>query len=401
MSDKTDPFLSGIAPNTPLYEDMEAMIDAGDVPVDDSELDRVTAATMARLSPQQPRRRPVWALLAALGIAAVGVLSWPSADTPIAQVDAARFDDVRAALETESAGPLALVDTWIDDGDTQRAVLMLEYLQLSNPDEAIDYQNRIIQAWRDAGDLREEWAAVQVLRDRFGAQADGVEAAMRRIAVTLHMAGRDDPDFLQEAGVAYELYLSDFPAGPHDYDVRYAYAEMLYKQARYDEAYEQYHTVAKRDPEGKRSQFCAESAIFAADQMVALNENDPVWTRHLIEAADLYLRHWPDDPKVANVRYKAAYAAHSTGDLKDARTRFDAVIRHDPGAPTASLALDLIIDSYVVESDWSAMADVWLEYTERYPELPVDNDQIEALADELEQAGDAERADQLRERLIH
>ena len=67
---------------------------------------------------------------------------------------------------------------------------------------------------------------------------------------------------------AYAVYLQEYPQGKKSYDVHYQYAELLYKTKQYAPAYEQYVAVVEIDPNGKHSRFCAESAIFAADELV-------------------------------------------------------------------------------------------------------------------------------------
>ena len=198
---------------------------------------------------------------------------------------------------------------------------------------------------------------------------------------------------IQVLRVAYELYLADFPAGEYDSEVRYAYAEMLYKRERFDEAFEQYHHVISRDPSGKNARFCASSAIFAADQMLQLMEGDPIWTDHLKDAADLYAANWPHDEKSASMLYKAAYAAYQVDDFDDARSRFDTVITSDPGSSSAGNALALVLHSYAIEQDWNMMADTWLDYSDGFPELRVDVEQIDRLIVRLEDAGDMERSE--------
>jgi TolA-binding protein len=89
---------------------------------------------------------------------------------------------------------------------------------------------------------------------------------------------------------AYSVYLRTFPATKYSYDIRYAFGELLYKIMKYDRAYEQYMKVVEMDPKGEHSRFCAESAVFAATEMVKREQGEARarWEQQLRTACDQY-----------------------------------------------------------------------------------------------------------------
>ena len=103
-----------------------------------------------------------------------------------------------------------------------------------------------------------------------------IEENLRRVAVDYHNEARkleksrhgDAMKVSDLARQAYGTYLTEFTEGEHIYNVRYAYGELLYKLKDYVGAFEQYMAVVAIDPNGKHSLFCAESAIFAAEEQV-------------------------------------------------------------------------------------------------------------------------------------
>ena len=100
-----------------------------------------------------------------------------------------------------------------------------------------------------------------------------IEKNLRTVAINYHNeakklgTGRGARSTYGLAEQAYSVYLTEFPSGKHTYDMRYAYGELLYKLKKFDLAYEQYMAVVALDNKGKHSEFCAESAIFAAEEM--------------------------------------------------------------------------------------------------------------------------------------
>ena len=257
-----------------------------------------------------------------------------------------------------------------------------------------------IDARLEQGDAYGAWQLFLTFRSRYGPDVDGSEKTLRKLAVFLHQQSRDtdDPDALTQAGEAYRMYFDDYSGSEHEHAMHYAYGEMLYKAKRHDEAFDEYRTVARDFPDSPHAKFCAESAIFAADQM--MQADAPGWGQKTIDAAEAYLEQWPGtDPKSRSIRYKAAYLHHQTGDYTSAESHFTQVIAAAPTSDEASRAADLILDGYVVQEDWAGLADTLIEAAATYPEALGDKREMaEQLAEKLE-ADDPQRAADLREAL--
>jgi len=146
-----------------------------------------------------------------------------------------------------------------------------------------------------------------------------------------------------------------------------------------------------------RDRFGSESEGIEKDKRY--DDQEEVWTERLIEAADLYTAHWPDDEKAPAVRHKAAFAAYTLQDYPDARDRFADVIAGDAGSEQAGMALDLMLDTHTREQDWAGAADTWLDLSTQHPDLTAELDVIERLAIKMDEAGDTERAEALRDSL--
>jgi tetratricopeptide (TPR) repeat protein len=175
---------------------------------------------------------------------------------------------------------------------------------------------------------------------------------------------------------AYATYLSEFQEGEHIYNVRYAYGELMYKLKDYVGAFEQYMAVVAMDPNGKHSLFCAESAIFAAEEQVkkeggalasgkvsasATELKEPQdlteWEGRLVEACAQFARLYPDNKKSINAIYKSGYMLYNKYRFEEAADQFKLVITMDPRSGNAATAAELILDSFVVRKNWQALKD--------------------------------------------
>ncbi|MEZ4234929.1 MAG: hypothetical protein R3F59_01940 [Myxococcota bacterium] len=200
------------------------------------------------------------------------------------------------------------------------------------------------EAVRDALDA-EDWLAAWQAEP--GAALS--EADLRRLALGLHRTGQQtqDPATLEAAAEVYELYLARFPQGAADAQMRYAYAELLYATSRYAEAYDQYLAVADRHPDSPHAAFCAESAVHAAQEQI--DPEDPAleaWEERLVDAVDLYVARWPDDPKGLALSYTAGHLL-LTNDRADAAVPLlVTAMAAAPDSREAAFAAALLVDAW-------------------------------------------------------
>lgn len=287
-----------------------------------------------------------------------------------------------------------LAGTYVEQGKFENAIQMFRRLIAEDPQSpaAPDFQNEIIAAYTKMGKKEDTLAEIDRLRSTYGktsgwrranaANQEAVKSAdefieknLRVTATNYHNeakklgTGAQAGKVYQLAEQAYRTYLTEFPEGKYAYDVRYAFGELLYKVKKYDEAYEQYMKVVGMDPKGQYSKFCAESAIFAADEMLKKEKAAGVtggpdpgkktdampltdWEQKSLAALDQYAKLFPDDSKVRNIIYKSAYLLYNKNQFKEASERFNVVIKMDPKSREAEQAANLILDSFALIEDW-------------------------------------------------
>ncbi|MAY80929.1 MAG: hypothetical protein CL930_09125 [Deltaproteobacteria bacterium] len=291
-----------------------------------------------------------------------------------------------------------LASTYFEQGKFEQCIQTYRRLIAEDPQsaKAPDYQNEIILAYQRIGRKEDTLNEIKRLLDTYGknsawartnsADQDAVSEAskyieknLRTVAINYHNeakklgTGRAARESYNLAEKAYTVYLQQFPTSKYSYDIRYAYGELLYKLKKYSGAYEQYMEVVKLDPKGKHSRFCAESAVFAADEMVKKEKAagripKPAgkttraelvdWEQKLLAACDQWSTIFPDDKKTRNIIYKSAYLLYHKNQFKEASDRFRKVIAMNPGSKEAEQAADLILDSFNLVEDWKNLKDV-------------------------------------------
>ncbi len=341
-NDPLDDLFANVAPESPLAEEMQALLQEG-LAIEESELDAATDAVYARMRPRRP-----WGLFGAMGLIAaaalVGFLVWKAPEAQIAPVESPEVAAHPIANPPTPPRPQLAPDVLAEIAD--RVDVTVAALQSGNYALALLHFNQLLE------------------------QGDLSELQLRKLTIFMHSGARNAEDeetqllLLEQTVAGYEAWIATFPDEERAPDMNYAFAELLYKTQRYDEAFDHYMTVATRYPESKHAAFCAESAIFAAEQVIQLKRADGSWTgsdepglnraeEQLIAAVDASLGAVPTGEKATTIQYKGAYLLYESGEYGEARERFRSVIEMDPSSPTALQAANLITDSFVIGQEWS------------------------------------------------
>jgi len=288
-----------------------------------------------------------------------------------------------------------LASTYLEQGKFEQTIQTYRRLIARDPNakDTPDYQDEIIKAYLKMGKKQQAVEEIEKLRRTYGAGSnwarqnaanadairtaqDSIERNLREVAQNFFeqarklRGGRSANEAYALAKHAYKVYIGDFPDSKHSYEMRYQLGELLYKIKEFDTAYEQYMMVVSIDPNGKRSKFCAEAAIYASDEMikkvgktkVPKGSNTPVelnqWEKNLLTSLDQFAKLYPNDKKTKKSIYRSAYLLYEHNQFKEASQRFRTVIRMDPKSGEAEKAAHLILDSLGIVEDWTTLAEV-------------------------------------------
>ena len=299
-----------------------------------------------------------------------------------------REDLVRATLRR-------LASVLFEQGKFDRSVEMYRRLQIDDPlapDNPL-HQANIVRAYRQLGRHEQVLSEITRLAEGYGpgsawAQAnetdarseaaDTVEKELRRVAVQWQEAGRqfgktrravERDRLFGLSAQAYAAWLDRFADREEAYDVSYGYAELLYDQQRWGDAYDAYMQVVARDASGRHARHCAEGAVLAAQQLTrsappsrgrrvdaTLPPRDlSAAEQNLVAAYTQFARLFPDDARTPDALYKAAYELYDARRFDEAAPYFQRVIALDPGSQEAELSAQLILDALAVQESWETL----------------------------------------------
>ncbi len=295
-----------------------------------------------------------------------------------------------------------LAALYMEQGKFDQAVETYRRLINEKPNavENPGYQQEIIAALRKMGNKPGVLTEIHSLRTNYGKQsawwransgnptaqqeADAtIEKALRRVATDFNTEARAlaksrnsaAPAAYEQAVNAYYEYFQDYSASADSYNVHYDFGELLYDLKRFDEAYAQYMAVVKMNPKGQYSQFCAESSIFAAEEMVkkegggsidpkgikVTKDVQPIaltqWEQNLISACKQYADLYPASDKVEVAIYKSAYLLYKRFHFTEAAEQFRAVIKMNPQSENAQFSAQLILDALAIREEYTSLRD--------------------------------------------
>lgn len=315
--------------------------------------------------------------------------------------DAGEIDEALAYFESLGRRDLyktmlkRLAGTYFEQGKWDEAISIYRRLiaEDANDPENANYQNEIVQAYHKMGNGDAEitevdrmlttygrnsaWAQANVgNQDKVQEAEDKIGRNYVRIAAYYHdrgnrLSGAQATEAFDVAYDGYSKFLENFPQHEDAYVAHYQFAELLYKIERFDEAWNQYMAVVDMNPEGEHSEFCAESAIFAAEEMVkregglnsgasnATEIRDPQplteWEQRLVDSCQKYATLYQGASNIQQILYKSAYLLYNKFHLEESARQFRGVIAMNPGTRQAEQAANLILDSFVLSENFAAL----------------------------------------------
>lgn len=322
---------------------------------------------------------------------------------------------------------------YMDQGKNELAIQTYRELIADNPfaGDNPDNQHEIIKAYWERDLFDEASEEIDKLVETYGRESRWhnensddkgalkeaerlIEKNLRNVAIDSHQQAlkRRSAKLLLLAEEKYQGYLEYFPTGHKSYEMRFWYAEVLYKLKKFDRATDEYEKVVDVDSKGKFLKDAAGNAIFAIDEYLkpiksklkkaaekaikdskrkgegtakfAEVELHP-WESRLVKACDNYARYLPDDDKSQGFLYKAALLLHDRNHFNDSNERFLQIIRKDPKSKMAEHGVYTVLDSYKAIENWEGLNKAAREFYAN-EELPKSSKFKKALADDFQRA---------------
>ncbi|MCC6810624.1 MAG: tetratricopeptide repeat protein [Deltaproteobacteria bacterium] len=216
--------------------------------------------------------------------------------------------------------------------------------------------------------------------------ADVSENTVRRLATSYHQEAikTKNEDLYGLAMELYSDYLSLFPDTIYAYDMRFFYAELLYKLEEFEKAAVQYSMVVDMRPDPnatepeKKPRFlllAAEEAVRSYDNVVSdLDKKNPPKVvgiepvplpelkAALIKACERYLFYVPKGPRVVEIGYKMARIYYIYNQFEKAAPAFLQIAREHPKHETAVYSANLVLDIYNGLKDYETLEKLAREF---------------------------------------
>jgi len=313
---------------------------------------------------------------------------------------------------------VSLAGMYFGDGQDKKAILLYSYLikQAGCSAEVPFYQGRVVDCASRVGNKRYTVKQVRRLvelfkdvqrclknpnrkqKERLKEARELAEITLRKLSSTWYKEAKETKQ-TQTFEYAQEMfgdYLELFPNSPDAYDMRFAYAELLFHRLhRYERAAVEYTRVVQhdlrwlkkhkrfpkkgsKDKKGRSAPgtyLCdaAYKAVLAQREIMKKTKASarrareaekkrakdkqaalviPKSRKRFIKAAEIYLDHCPKDQDICSVKFDIAKTYYDYNHFDVAVRRFDEVVRDCTGEDLAEYAANLVLDTFNLKGDW-------------------------------------------------
>ncbi|MBI5526739.1 MAG: tetratricopeptide repeat protein [Deltaproteobacteria bacterium] len=292
----------------------------------------------------------------------------------------------------------SLANLLFDQGKDKQALIVFNIIIKENPDsiKAPLYQAKRVECYHRMGDKRktveETRRLVEVLqsfektvpkkddpkcqdpneaekckerRKAFNEAKKLSETKIRELATLYHNEAKKTG---AEAtySMAHELYgdyLTLFPKSKDAYTMRFYYAELLYKLAKWERAGDEYAKIYAEDPKGKFAKDAAHSTVLAYKEASKKepapkdrsNREIPLskMMEKRVRACTLYTQNFPKADDAVDVKYEVGEIMYKYNHFKEANRVFAEIALNYPDNKLAEYSVNLILDSFNLAQNWA------------------------------------------------
>ena len=293
-----------------------------------------------------------------------------------------------------------LADLYYGDGKDRDAILTFQTLMKMDPANTKNplFQGKIVKLASRIGEKRQVVGQSRKLVDEFKrvravflamkqndpkrpAVEEDLKAAdevsdntLRYLATTWHNEGKKtlDNSTFEYAYELYGDYLDLFPERKESYEIRFFYAELLYRLEKFEQAGEQYLKTFLADKNGKWAEASAEESVRAYEEVVkdydrankaplvsgadALKERPiPEIKKKYLGALNTYITAYPKGKIIIEAKYKVARTLYDFNVFKDSTPRFTEIVEIYGDHPRGIQSANLVLDTYNILEDWEKL----------------------------------------------
>lgn len=305
-----------------------------------------------------------------------------------------------------------MADVYFDQTKHPEAIEAYRLVLQKDPltKDAPQIQQRIVQAYERDRKLEEAFAESSKLANMFVpgtpwhekwkrdpdvvlAAGELAESSLYRTAIYHHQQAlvyKQEQKFdqaksaFETAAKAYQSYLGRFPRSKNAYEMEFYWAECLYNSFQFAEAAKHYAAVRDSSQDVKYLNDAAYSAVLAWQKQLDLeirsgqtpalkvltSKDRPEGEQpkaialtgteqQYVDNSDKYLlRVKAGDEKAPGIAYRAAEIFYTHNQFDEARKRFEAIIATFPKSEVARYAVNLIVESYLIDKNYAKVEEV-------------------------------------------
>ncbi len=293
------------------------------------------------------------------------------------------YDQARYSKATEAYKRLLAADPFAEDAPRNHSRLVECYEKSQNLPAATNEMETFIATYDKQG----QWWTRNTDTDSREYAYDRSEVYARFMAKKYHeiaqKSDKSNPDEAarqyRQADLYYKKYLEKFGDHRNAYQMRFLYAELLFKNKNYTDAAAQYELVSRAKKEDK---YRKPAAIGLIDSLSRLEEvyfkdleqkgvkkkevYEPIplspYAQRLIEGDENYVRNYPTDPKVPDTLLHRGQLYYNYNQFDKALYAFNSLVQKFPTAPASNTARNLILDIYNIRKDWGNLEKYAAQY---------------------------------------
>ena len=306
-----------------------------------------------------------------------------------------------------------MADVYFDQTKHPEAIEAYRLVLQKDPlnKDAPQIQQRIVQAYERDRKLEEAFAESSKLANMFVpgtpwhekwkrdpdivlAAAEMAESSLYRTAIYHHqqaLAYKQEQKFelakaaFETGAKAYQSYLGRFPRSKNAYEMEYYWAECLYNSFQFADAAKHYAAVRDSSQDVKYLNDAAYSAVLAWQKQldfeikggqtparpVLISKDRPegegvpkpialtTTEQQYVDNSDKFIaRVKAGDEKAPGIAYRAAEIFYTHNQFDEARKRFEAIIASFPKSEVAKYAVNLIVESYLIDKNYAKVEEV-------------------------------------------
>lgn len=305
-----------------------------------------------------------------------------------------------------------MADVYFDQTKHPEAIEAYRLVLQKDPltKDAPQIQQRIVQAFERDRKLEEAFAESSKLANMFVpgtpwherwkrdpdvvlAAGDLAEKSLYSTAIYHHQQAlvyKQEQKFelakaaFETAAKAYQSYLGRFPRSKNAYEMEFYWAECLYNSFQFADAAKHYAAVRDSSQDVKYLNDAAYSAVLAWQKQLDLeirNGTTPALKviiskdrpegdvpkpialtsteQQYVDNSDKFLvRVKAGDEKAPGIAYRAAEIFYTHNQFDEARKRFETIIASFPKSEVARYAVNLIVESYLIDKNYAKVEEV-------------------------------------------